>query len=371
MPPSHARPHVLMTTDAVGGVWTYATTLVTGLAARGVRCTLAVLGPPPDAAALEPLQALSGVTTHLYRCQLEWMPESGGDVERSARWLRDLAGRVEADVVHINGYAHAAWDFGRPTIVVAHSCVRSWWRAVHGEPAPAEWDRYRRQVETGLAAATCVVSPTNAMLGALRQEYAWSGPADVIRNGLPSPAPAHRPKHRQIFAAGRIWDEAKNMRALDDVASRLPWPVVMAGDACTPDGDWRIPRHADYVGRLSWPDVTCRMTESAIYALPARYEPFGLSALEAAQRGCALVLGDIASLRELWDGAAEFVPPDDRDALRVTIGTLCDDEPRRTRLAAAAQRRARRYSCESMVDRYLALYNALSHTAPKAVSCAS
>ncbi len=32
--------------------------------------------------------------------------------------------------------------------------------------------------------------------------------------------------------------------------------------------------------------------------LPARYEPFGLSVLEAALSGCALVLGDIPSLRE-------------------------------------------------------------------------
>jgi hypothetical protein len=45
--------------------------------------------------------------------------------------------------------------------------------------------------------------------------------------------------------------------------------------------------------------------------LPARYEPFGLSVLEAALSGCALVPGDIASLRGNWDGVAEFVCPDD------------------------------------------------------------
>ena len=32
---------------------------------------------------------------------------------------------------------------------------------------------------------------------------------------------------------------------------------------------------------------------------------------------CALVLGDIPTLRELWDGAALFVPPDDPDAARL------------------------------------------------------
>ena len=40
-----ARPlRLVLTTDAVGGVWTYATDLARGLSARGVEVTLAVLG---------------------------------------------------------------------------------------------------------------------------------------------------------------------------------------------------------------------------------------------------------------------------------------------------------------------------------------
>ena len=31
----------------------------------------------------------------------------------------------------LNAYVHAALPFGRPVLVVAHSCVTSWWRAVH------------------------------------------------------------------------------------------------------------------------------------------------------------------------------------------------------------------------------------------------
>ncbi|HEX8375447.1 MAG TPA: hypothetical protein VF606_09745, partial [Geminicoccaceae bacterium] len=47
-PVFEARRHVLMTTDAVGGVWTYSLDLAAALATRGVRTTLAVLGPAPD-----------------------------------------------------------------------------------------------------------------------------------------------------------------------------------------------------------------------------------------------------------------------------------------------------------------------------------
>jgi len=38
-----------MTADAVGGVWGFALDLAAGLAARGVRTDLAVLGPGPSA----------------------------------------------------------------------------------------------------------------------------------------------------------------------------------------------------------------------------------------------------------------------------------------------------------------------------------
>jgi glycosyltransferase involved in cell wall biosynthesis len=95
---------------------------------------------------------------------------------------------------------------------------------------------------------------------------------------------------------------------------------------------------------------------ASIFAAPARYEPFGLAILEAAAAGCALVLGDIPSLRENWDGAAAFVPPEDRVALGATINLLIADAQERTRLAAAARRRAGRFTLRRMAQSYATLY---------------
>ena len=61
---------------------------------------------------------------------------------------------------------------------------------------------------------------------------------------------------------------------------------------------------------------------TAIYASPARYEPFGLGVLEAALSSCALVLGDSPTLREPWSDAALFVPPDDHDALLTALADV-------------------------------------------------
>jgi glycosyltransferase involved in cell wall biosynthesis len=90
-----------------------------------------------------------------------------------------------------------------------------------------------------------------------------------------------------------------------------------------------------------------------------RYEPFGLSILEAAEAGCALVLSDLASLRENWDGAAEFVDPQDPEAWRDALNGVAGDEARRRQLALLAVQRAQRFPNSRMVDRYVDLYQSL------------
>src|SRR5205085_4832818 len=141
------------------------------------------------------------------------------------------------------------------------------------------------------------------------------------------------PKERFVLAVGRGWDEAKNLGALERVAMRLPAPVVTAGDG-TRLGRVGPERLRDLYGR------------AAVFAEPARYEPFGLAALEAALCGCALVLGDIASLREVWAEAALYVDPFDDDELAAALQRVSRDERLRRRLADAASGRASRYSRE-------------------------
>jgi len=106
-------------------------------------------------------------------------------------------------------------------------------------------------------------------------------------------------------------------------------------------------------------DMAERLGHAAIFAAPARYEPFGLGILEAAASGCALVLGDIVSLRETWAGAAVFVPPDDKAGWHASLRELIADSDRRRHLSEAARQRAQSFSREVMARGYAALYNEL------------
>jgi glycosyltransferase involved in cell wall biosynthesis len=353
---------ILMTADAVGGVWDYALELCRGLAESGIEVLLAVMGPAPAGRQAAAAAGLWGVELMAAPFRLEWMQEPWNDVAAAGEWLVDMALRRGCELAHLNGYAHGALPLPIPRVVVGHSCVLSWWRAVKGEPAPGEWARYRHEVASGLRRADRIVAPTCWMLNALEEHYGPLPPGEVIYNGRSAesygPAPE---KETFVLCAGRLWDEAKNAAAVARVAGRLPWPVKIAGATEPLDGEgasWPAGA-ATLLGKLSHERLQRLFARAAIYALPARYEPFGLTVLEAALSECALVLGDIPTLRELWDGAALFVPPDDDDALETALLTLMNQPELAAFLAARARRRAIRFSATSMVKRYLALYRGL------------
>jgi glycogen synthase len=365
---------VLMTADTVGGVWTYAVELARSLDRCGIAVALAAMGAPVAPHQRAQLSGTRFLALHERPCKLEWMQQPWQDVDSAGEWLLQLERQHAPHLVHLNQFAFGALPFAAPTLVVAHSCVLSWWRAVRGEAAPAEWDEYRDRVACGLSAAGRVAAPTRAMLESLAGNYGHTRAGVVLPNGRSAERFRAAGKQPFVLAAGRVWDAAKNLAALEAIAPQLPWPVHVAGSTSHPDGGGAPPAHVDFLGELPERALAEQMARASVYALPARYEPFGLSVLEAALSGCALVLGDIPSLRETWGTCAVYVPPDDHAALRATLCALMADTPELARLGAAARARGLRFTTSRMTDAYLSAYSKLhpvfTETSGAEVQCA-
>jgi glycogen(starch) synthase len=354
-----------MTADTIGGVWSYSIELARALQTREVEVALATMGAPLSRAQSQEAAGLSNVEVFESGYKLEWMQEPWGDVTRAGEWLLELEVSTSPDVIHLNGYVHAALNWRRPVLSVGHSCVLSWWDQVRGQAAPSEWREYQQRVEHGLNAADLIAAPSKAMLTALYKHYGPMTAGCVIPNGRHAGHYHPGKKEAFILTAGRLWDEAKNIQLLETMAGELPWPVYIAGDNQHPDGGAVDIDEAHLLGRLSQPQLAGWMSRASIFVMPARYEPFGLSILEAALSGCALVLGDIASLRELWDGAAAFVNPSDPDALNTALIDLIENDSLRNQLAEKAHARSQAFSPQRMLDDYLEVYGQLMRVGRK------
>ncbi|WP_149536537.1 glycosyltransferase family 4 protein [Siccirubricoccus phaeus] len=346
-----------MTADTVGGIWTYALNLAAGLAEQGVATVLLLLGPPADAAQRAAAAAVPGLELRESNLPLDWLAETPEAVAAATRALADWVAREGVDLLHLNNPALAAGTrFGVPVVGLCHSCLATWWHSMRRGPMPADFAWRSRLLAAGYAASDMLVAPTAAFAAATAAAYALPRLPRVVHNGCAAPRAAAIAQAGFAFTAGRLWDEGKDVATLDRAAAQLGWPVLAAGSVAGPNGACVALQHLRLLGRLDAEAMAAVLAQGPVFVSAARYEPFGLAVLEAAQAGCALVLSDIPSFRELWDGAALFVPPGDGRAFATAIGDLLQDRERRAASCAASRERARRYGRGTMARDMLRIY---------------
>jgi len=355
MTPPHPHtpgPRLLMTTDTVGGVWSFSMALAAELAAQRYQVVLLTLGPAPSAGQRAQAAAIPGLELRVTDLALDWMDPQGSDTARVMAALPAIEREVAPDIVHVNGHREANADWRAPVLLTSHSCVATWWQACRGEEPPEAWDAYCQGVASALDRAGLWVTPSKALGLAMSAIYQPSRSPTVIWNGTAAKPSAGRRKPL-ILAAGRAWDEAKGFAVLMQAAAGLPWPLALAG--WTGVDEEEAAEEAGnplYLGRVPPAKMTALMAKAEIFAAPSLYEPFGLAVLEAALTGCALVLSDIPTFRELWAGAAVFVPPGDMAMLRQRLDLLIADRPLREDMQRRARIRASRYGRERMSAAY-------------------
>jgi glycogen synthase len=354
--------HVLITSDTVGGVWTYTQELVTGLVERGHRVTLVSFGKLPTAHQTAWMQMLPGVDYRPTEYRLEWMETAERDIDESRRYLELLVREVSPDILHFSQYCYGDIDADVPRIVVAHSDVVSWWVAVHSkEPEDTPWiRRYREHVKSGLRGADLVVAPSAWMLDTLTRHYGAEMHSAVIYNGRnPELFVADQGKEEFVLSVGRIWDEGKNVSLL--LESEPASLIRIVGWEQEPGREKKaLPACSDNVYLLGLkPQTELRelYASAAMYAATSRYEPFGLSPLEAALSGCALVMNDITVFHELWGDAALYFQRNDPQALAELIGELKHSPGLREQYGARAYETAcRKFTAARMVEEYQGAY---------------
>jgi glycogen synthase len=359
---------VVVTTDTLGGVWTYTRELVTELIRRGVQVTLVSFGNIPEARQCTWMEGLKDLDFRPTAFMLEWMQDSAEDLEASADYLLGIIHEVQPDLIHLNQFYYGALKCDVPKLVVAHSDVVSWWVAVHGEEPPSStWiDKYRQIVSQGLAGATMVAAPSRWMLDQIVRHYGSLAASAVVYNGRnPKLLNPHLKKELAVLSVGRLWDAGKNVALLTQIKPSVP--IYIVGTEHHPDRgeDAQISiaggKQVHFRGQQSEEELKDVFSRAAVYAATSRYEPFGLAPLEAALSRCAILANDIPTFRELWGETALYFELNDAESLREQIVRLTADRELCARYAGLAHERAlTRFTSERMVSDYLNLYEVIA-----------
>jgi glycogen synthase len=375
---------LLLTADVVGGVWDFVLALARELhTRRAADVTILALGEPAPAQTEQALGA--GARLLVEAVKLEWMNDCQDDVLRTRELISRHVHDVQPDVLHANQFAAACADVDVPVVLTLHSDVLSWRRWTLGQSeTPPEWSAYESLAGEALTHADRLVAVSAFLAEEVRALYGCRRDIRVIHNGWSPPEPAAAntieraptrtrtplpagQRARSTLTGGRAWDAAKNVPLVVEAAEGWnPGPVYFAGQQVNPESGGRcaVPSAMQTLGFLSPAALADTMRATRIYLSAARYDPFGLLPLQAACNGCALLLSDIPSYRELWEGAAVFFRSDDAMELRQQWSRLLDQPDLARHLATRARQRAvERYSLARMADSYAELYGSLSAVA--------
>lgn len=353
---AYGRPtRILMTTTGHRPAWSQSLDLAGALGRFGIDVALATLGEPPSNGLLEEALRYPNLQVFPGRFGASWTDDAWDEVERAGDWLLRMEQHVEPDLVHLHAYPYGALPLQAPVLLEGHDCPLCRWTALRDGTAPLAWERYRQAVARALRQAQLVVAPTGAALRELAAVYEHLPPSRVIPVGRSPRRLQPSEKEHLILSAGCFGDETRDLRSLEAVARDVAWPVavLLEEEGAAEDESARPVR----LLRASSADTLASWYgRASIFALPCRYEPAGLSVLEAALAGCALVLGDVPALRELWQGAALFVAPGDPADLQRALDLLVAEPKGRRGLAQRARARALLLSPERRAASFLEAY---------------
>lgn len=119
----------------------------------------------------------------------------------------------------------------------------------------------------------------------------------------------------------------------------------------------------NFVGSISWPELSNWYQSATLCVLPSYYETFGLAALEPMAFGVPVVAARAGALAEVVEHGVTglLVPPGDAKALASAIFTILQDQQIQTSMGQAGQRRVQKlFNEEQLLGRFISVYQEVS-----------
>jgi glycosyltransferase involved in cell wall biosynthesis len=198
---------------------------------------------------------------------------------------------------------------------------------------------------------------------------------EIVHYGIaPGAAPSPPPGAPRLAVVGRlipIKGHDTLLRALADVRRAGPGVTLEVAGAGELEGELRatatrlgLDEAVSFLGHVT--EVEDVFERAELVVVPSLGEGFGMVALEAMERGRAVIASAVGGLPEIVDDKRTglVVPPSDAGALAAAIRALAGDPARAAAFGAAGRERAlAEFSQDRCTDRTAELYRAALETA--------
>jgi len=337
--------------------------LVSGLR---MRCEIELAAGPDDDRFLFEEADRMGIRSHTVHSLRQPM-----DPLRDARALMEITAllrRTRPDLIHAHTSKAgilgriAARMHGIPSVFTAHTwCFAegtSWKWKLLGVPL--------ERLAGGVSGAIINVSEANRNL-ALKYRIAPPERLVTVHNGIPDPVwqpPEPDCGVPRIIMVARFAPQKNQMMLLEAAAGiQQPFHLVFVGAGPTLASVRERAQQLGLTDRTTFAgnrsDVPDLLRQSAIFALPTRWEGFPISILEAMRAGLPIVASDVGGVREaVMDGENGFVTGQaDTEAFRRAIGVLLADSELRRRMALRSRALfEERFTVQHMLEKTYGLY---------------
>jgi glycogen(starch) synthase len=342
---------ILFTVDPLGAGWSHTAMIARALARRDEDILLMSFGAEPSPGRRAEAEA-DGV--RLVHIPIHGPSTDSVFIATARDALKMMVDEWQPAVVQIDRCAFGDLDLEVPKLLTVAA------------DRTARVSRGRGPARKGLLGADAVVSPTRALAEEISRRFEYRRPISVIQPGiemgdLPVSVTATRRSKAGVMFYGRVDEKADGFDLLLDSTRLLGGevPLRIGGEGVRP----LLPGWVTDAGFFGAEERAVAFGRAEIAVLPSRDEPFGLLSIEAALSGCALLLSDIPTYRELWHGAAVLVKPEDPRALADALQSLLADARRRDECARLCRARALSgFGADRAVEEHRDVYRRIKRT---------
>lgn len=215
----------------------------------------------------------------------------------------------------------------------------------------------QREIQRQVAAEADLLLPNSRAEASILAESLGSGiaPCHIVPNGIdpvlftsasPDAFEARFGRRDFVLSAAR-WDDRKNLLMLCEALRGTGLPLVLVGGR--PNDEYEqlvrsaLPPDTLVIDPLGQDELASAYAAARVHALPSWFETPGLSSMEAAIAGCAVVVGNRGAEREYFGSGAYYCDPasvgDIRRAIVLAWESFEADRPRRAELRERLMRR--------------------------------